>query len=180
MFAFIGLSSHYFRQWLSLFIDAGFLWYLKLGLMLLLLSHFSHVLLCATPQTAAHRLPIPGILQARTTEVGCHFLLQGMKVKSESEVAQSCPTLRNPMDCSLPDSFVHGIFPGKSTGVGCHFLLQRVFPTQGLNLSLPRIVGRCFIIWATREAPQAILYQLNLPLTHQQLMSILLTLLGQK
>ena len=41
-----------------------------------------------------------------------------MKVKSESEVAQSCPTLRNPMDCSLPGSSVHGIFPGKSTRVG--------------------------------------------------------------
>ena len=40
--------------------------------------------------------PFPGILQARTTGVGCHFLLQGMKVKSESEVAQSCPTLATP------------------------------------------------------------------------------------
>ena len=42
-----------------------------------------------------------------------------MKVKTESEVAQSCPTLRDPMDCSLPGSSIHGIFPGKSTGVGC-------------------------------------------------------------
>ena len=42
--------------------------------------------------------------------VGCHFLLQCMKVKSESEVAQSCPTLQDPMDCSLPGSSVHGIF----------------------------------------------------------------------
>ena len=57
--------------------------------------------------------PIPGILQARTTEVGCHFLLQGMKVKSESEVAQSCPTLRNPMDCSLPGSSAYGIFQAR-------------------------------------------------------------------
>ena len=40
--------------------------------------------------------------------VGCHFLLQCMKVKSESEVTQSCPTLSNPMDCSLPGSSVHG------------------------------------------------------------------------
>ena len=53
--------------------------------------------------------PIPVILQART-RVGCHFLLQCIKVKSESEVAQSCPTLSDPMDCSLPDSSVHGIF----------------------------------------------------------------------
>jgi len=40
--------------------------------------------------------------------------------ESESEVAQSCPILSDPMDCSLPGSSVHGIFPGKSTGVGCH------------------------------------------------------------
>ena len=44
----------------------------------------------------------------KNTGVGCHFLLRCMKVKSESEVAQSCPTLRNPMDCSLPGSSVHG------------------------------------------------------------------------
>ena len=43
------------------------------------------------------------------TGMGCHFLLQCMKVKSESEVAKLCPTLRNPMDCSLPGSSVHGI-----------------------------------------------------------------------
>ena len=42
--------------------------------------------------------------------MGCHFRLQCMKVESEREVAQSCPTLRNPMDCSLPDSSVRGIF----------------------------------------------------------------------
>ena len=41
-----------------------------------------------------------------------------MKVKREREVAQSCPILSDPMDCSLPGSSVHGIFPGKSTGVG--------------------------------------------------------------
>ena len=59
------------------------------------------------------------------------------KVKeSESEVAQSCPTLCNPMDCSLPGSSVHGIFHA-STGVGRHFLLQGVFPTQGSNQGLP-------------------------------------------
>ena len=46
----------------------------------------------------------------KNTGVGCHFLLQCMKVKRESEVAQSCPTLRDPMDGSLPGSSVHGIF----------------------------------------------------------------------
>ena len=45
--------------------------------------------------------------------VGCHFLLQCMKVKSESEVAQSCPTPSDPMDCSLPGSSAHGIFQAR-------------------------------------------------------------------
>ena len=57
--------------------------------------------------------PIPGILQARTLQVGCHFLLQCTKVKSESEVAQSCPTLSDPVDCSLPGSSIHGIFQAR-------------------------------------------------------------------
>ena len=49
----------------------------------------------------------------KNTGVGCHFLLQWMKVKSESEVTQSCATLRDPMDCSLPGSSVHGIFQAR-------------------------------------------------------------------
>ena len=57
--------------------------------------------------------PVPRILQARTLELGCHFLLQCMKVKSESEAVQSCPTLSDPMDCSLPGSSLHGIFQAR-------------------------------------------------------------------
>ena len=53
-----------------------------------------------------------------------------------SSVTQSCPTLCDPMDCSLPGSSVHGDSPGKNTGVGCHALLQGIFPTQGSNLGL--------------------------------------------
>ena len=123
---------------------------------LLLLSRFSRVQLCATPETAAYqaplslgfsrqehwsglpfpspvhesekwkwscsvvsdsalphrwqptRLPRPWDSPDKNTGVGCHFLLQCMKVKSQSEVAQSCPTLSDPMDCSLPGSSVHG------------------------------------------------------------------------
>ena len=56
--------------------------------------------------------------------------------KSKSEVAQSCPTLCDPMDCSPPGSSIHGILH-KSTGVGCHFLLQGIFPTQGSNPGVP-------------------------------------------
>ena len=55
------------------------------------------------------RLPRPWYSPGKNTGVGCHFLLQCMKVKSENEVAQSCPTLSDPMDCSLPGSSVHGI-----------------------------------------------------------------------
>ena len=50
----------------------------------------------------------------KNTGVGCYFLLQCMKVKSESEVTQSCPTLSDPMDCSLPGSSVHGIFQARA------------------------------------------------------------------
>ena len=70
------------------------------------------------------RLPCPWDSPGKNSGVGCHFLLQCMKVKNESEVAQSCPTLSGPMDCSLPGSSVYGIFQAKSTGVGCHCLLQ--------------------------------------------------------
>ena len=52
-----------------------------------------------------------------------------------SEVAQSCPTLCDPMDCSLPGSSVHGIF--QAIVLYCHFLLQGIFPTQGSNPGLP-------------------------------------------
>ena len=54
--------------------------------------------------------PHPWDSPGKNTGVGCHFLLQCIKVKSESEVAQSCLTLHDPMDCSLPGSSVNGIF----------------------------------------------------------------------
>ena len=59
------------------------------------------------------RLPHPWDSPGKNTGVGCHFLLQCMKVKSESEVAQSCLTLSIPMDCSLPGSSIHGIFQAR-------------------------------------------------------------------
>ena len=54
------------------------------------------------------RFPHPWDSPGKNTKVGCHFLLKCMKVKSESEVVQSCPTLSNPMDYGLPGSSVHG------------------------------------------------------------------------
>ena len=65
-------------------------------LLLLLLRRFSRVQLCATPLTAAHQASCPWDSPGKNTGVGCHFLLQCMKVKSESEVTQSCPTLATP------------------------------------------------------------------------------------
>ena len=59
------------------------------------------------------RLPRPWDSPGKNTGVGCHFLLQCMKVKSESEVTQSCPTLSDPMDRSLPGSSIHGIFQAR-------------------------------------------------------------------
>ena len=59
------------------------------------------------------RLPCPWDSPGKNTGVGCHFLLQCMKVKSESEVSQSCPTLRDPVDCSPPGSSVHGFFQAR-------------------------------------------------------------------
>ena len=59
------------------------------------------------------RLPHPWDSPGRNTGVGCHFLLQCMKVKSKSKVAQSCLTLCNPMDCSLQGSSIHGIFQAR-------------------------------------------------------------------
>ena len=59
------------------------------------------------------RLPRPWASPDKNTGMGCHFLLQCMKVKSESEVVQWCPTLCDPMDCSPPSSSIHGIFQAR-------------------------------------------------------------------
>ena len=66
---------------------------------------------------------------------GCHFLLQCMKVKSESEVTQSCPTLHYPKDCSLPGSSIHGIFQA------------RVLEWGAIAFSTAGIVVMCIFIW---------------------------------
>ena len=98
--------------------------------------------------------PVPGILQARTLEWVCHFLLQCMKVKSESEVAQSCLTLSDPLDCSLPGSSVHGIFQARvlewgaiafsDLGLGLQFGEDTANPQQSQYLLLS-----CFFSFGT-------------------------------
>ena len=80
---------------------------------LLLLSRFSCVRLCATPQTAARQAP-PSLGFSRQEHwSGLPFPSPIYEMKSESEVAQSCPTLSDPMDCSPPGSSVHGIFQAR-------------------------------------------------------------------
>ena len=70
------------------------------------------------------RLPSPWDSPSKNTGVGCHFLLQCMKVKSESEVAQSCPTLSQPHGLQPTRLLRPWDFLGKSAGVGCHRLLR--------------------------------------------------------
>ena len=82
-------------------------------MLLLLLSRFSRVRLYATPVDSSPSGSHPWDSPGKNTGVGCHFLLQSMKVKSESEVAQSCLTLHDPLDCSLPGSSIHWIFQAR-------------------------------------------------------------------
>ena len=69
--------------------------------------------LCDPIDGSPTRLLCPWESSGKNIGVGCHFLLQCMKVKSESEVAQSCPTPSDPMDCSQPGSSIHGIFQAR-------------------------------------------------------------------
>ena len=69
--------------------------------------------LCDLIDSSPPGSPCPWDSTGKNTGVGCHFLLQCMKVKSESEVAQLCPTFRDPMDCSPPGSSLHGIFQAR-------------------------------------------------------------------
>ena len=103
-------------------------------LLLLLLSRFSRVRLLRPHRWQPTRLPCPWDSLGKNTGVGCHFLLQCMKVKSQSEVAQSYPTLRDPMDYSPPGSPVPGILQARtlewvtisfSTFSGSQFLFSR-------------------------------------------------------
>ena len=88
-------------------------------LLLLLLSRFSCVRLCATPETAAHQAP-PSLGFSRQEHwSGLPFPSPMHESESESEVAQSCPTPSNPIDCSLPGSSIHGIFQATAMSSLC-------------------------------------------------------------
>ena len=81
--------------------------------LLLLLSHLSRVPLSRPHRQQPTRLPRPWNSPGKNTGVDCHFLLQCMKVKSESEVAQSCSALSHSVDWNFPGSSVHGIFQAR-------------------------------------------------------------------
>ena len=83
------------------------------------------------PRRQPPRVRRPGDSPGKNTGVGCHCLLQCMEVKSESEVGQSCPTLREPMDCSPPGSSVHGIFQAR--GLGCVAMAFSTFSVYVLS-----------------------------------------------
>ena len=86
-------------------------------------------------------------------------------LKQNCMLSQSCPTLSNPMDCTLPGSSAHG---GKNTRVGCHFLLQGIFPTQGSNshlllwqadpLHTAKIVNIILVYHSSKEAITPLVY----------------------
>ena len=84
------------------------------------------------------RLPRPWDSPGKNIGAGCHFLLQCMKVKSESEVAQSCLTLHDPMDCSTPGSSVHGIFQARvlEWGASVAYIYSQVDTSEGPLQSL--------------------------------------------
>ena len=97
------------------------------------------------------RLPRPWDSPGKNTGVGCHFLLQCMKVKSESEVTQSWLTLSDPMNCGLLCSSIHGIFQARVLEwVAISFSRGSSWPRDWTQVS--HLAGRSFIVWASREA----------------------------
>ena len=107
------------------------------SLLLLLLSRFRRVRLCATPETAAHQAPPSLGLSRQEHWSGLPFPSPIHEVKSESEVAQSCPTLSDPMDCSPPGSSVHGIFQARVLEWGATELYLWRKNTEKLRQKIP-------------------------------------------
>ena len=107
---------------------------------ILILTAVISIINCPTPDSqqaySEKRDKIPRV-EAICATKRIHSYPGPVKICVLCSVAQLCPTLCNPMDCSPPGSSVHRDSPGKNTGVGCHALLQGIFPTQGSNPSLP-------------------------------------------
>ena len=111
------------------------------------------------------RLPCPWDSPGKNTGVGCHFLLQCMKVKSENEVAQSYPILSDPTDCSLQGSSVHGIFQARvlewgaiafstSGWAGCYY--YRLWPVAGSSPGLPACNAHTLTLLIPEHHPQSL------------------------
>ena len=89
------------------------------------------------------RLPCPRDSPGKNTEVGCHFLLQCMKVKRESEAAQLCPTLSDRIDCSLPGSSIHRIFQAR--------VLEKIIANEATDKELISKIYKQFMQLNTRK-----------------------------
>ena len=87
------------------------------------------------------RFPRPWDSPGKNTGVGCHFLLQCMKVKSEREVAQSCPTLRDPMDYSPPGSSIHGILQARVLEWGAIEFINEFNKVAGHKINIQKPVA---------------------------------------
>ena len=92
------------------------------------------------------RLRCPWDSPGKNTGVGCHFLLQCRKVKSESEVVRSCPTLRDPMDCSLPSSSIHGIFQARVLEWGAIAFSMACLDKQNIEIHLFSCMTQYFFV----------------------------------
>ena len=94
------------------------------------------------------RLPRPWDSRGKNTRVGCHFLLQCMQVKSASEVTQSCLTLSDPMDCSLPGSSIHGIFQARVLEWGAIAFSNMLSGFMEKSREFQKNIYFCFIDYA--------------------------------
>ena len=122
------------------------------------------------PARLSHPWDSPG----KNTGMGCHFLLQCMKVKGESEVAQLCLTLIDPMDCSLPGSSIHGIFQARALEWGAiafSVIIEEAFPIPPFiqyQLLWMKTGLSCgwwwFILLAPRSLHSTLLYSNHFPL----------------
>ena len=122
------------------------------------------------------RLPRPWDSPGKNTGVGCHFLLQCMKVNSENEVAQSCPTLSDPMDCSLQGSSIHGIFQARVLEWGSYIAAKSLMGRHPLQLwVLPQSLGFfinklrmlfsslvIWTLWVLAQVTDSINFQINM------------------
>ena len=138
---------------------------------------------------AAHEAPRPWDSPGKNIGVGCHFLLRCMKVKSESEVAQSCPTLRDPIGvCSLPGSCIHGIFQARVREWGT-FAFSEIHATNvnsiffslafWLNLTSPaqvHLVSLFLCLCAPRKGEEA--WEIYLPSSNLKSFKVVLKKVG--